>query len=144
MAGSPPAALAEDTQAVGIVHHDSGAVLPRQADDLRQVGDLAGHGEDAVCHNQDAALGAVGRQQTLQVLHIVMLKRIHPGEGQLAAVVNAGVILFVAEDIVAVPGNGADGAQVGLKARREGHCRVLMQEIGQLRLQLQMQLQRAV
>ena len=54
------------------------------------------------------------------------------------------MVFSVADDIVAAADQGADDAEIRLEARGEGHSAVLMDEIRQLRLQLQMHLQRAV
>ena len=54
------------------------------------------------------------------------------------------MVLTVHDDIVMQADNGADDAEIGLEARREGHDGVLAQKFCQLVLQLQMQLERAV
>ena len=54
------------------------------------------------------------------------------------------MVLTVHDDIVMQADNGADNAEIGLEARREGHDGVLAQELRQLVLQLQMELQRPV
>ena len=59
IAGGASAALADDTQAVGVVHHHPGAEFPGQGYDLRQIGNVSSHGKHAVCDNQAApALGS--------------------------------------------------------------------------------------
>lgn len=137
-------ALADNAEAVGVVHHDACAVFLRQRADLRQVGNIAAHGEHAIGH--DEAAGGVGHllQLLFQVRHVVMLVAEHLAVGELAAVVEAGVVLAVHDDVVMQTDDRADDAEVRLKARREGHDGILAQELRQLVLQLQMELQRPV
>ena len=73
-----------------------------------------------------------------------MLVAEHLAVGELAAVIEAGVVLAVHDDVVMQTDDRADDAEVRLKARREGHDGVLAQELRQLVLQLQMELQRPV
>ena len=68
----------------------------------------------------------------------------HLSVAELAAVIDAGVILPVADDIVAAADQCADDAKIRLETGGEGHGAVLMDEIRQLRLQLQMHLQGSV
>ena len=135
---------ADDTEAVRIVHHDARAVPPRKAHDLRQVAHVAAHGEHAVGH--DEAAGAVRHllQPGFKIRHVVVAVAEHPGVGELAAVVDAGVVLLVAQDIVILAAHGGDDAQIGLEACGERHHGFLAEELGQLPLELRMQVQRAV
>ena len=144
IAGCAAAALADDAEAVRVVDHDACAVFLRQRADLGQVGNIAAHGEHAVGH--DEAAGGVGHllQFLFQIRHVVMLVAKHLAVGELAAVIEAGMVLTVHDDIVMQADNGADDAEIGLEARREGHDGVLAQKFCQLVLQLQMQLERAV
>ena len=54
------------------------------------------------------------------------------------------MVLPVADHIVVAAHQSTDNAHIGLKARAKGNHRFLAQELGQLRLQFQVQLQRAV
>ena len=144
IAGGAAAALAQHAQAVGVVHHDAGAVLPGQGADLRQLGDVAAHGEHAVGDDQHAVLAVDLLQDALQLRHVVVAVAQHLTVAHLAPGVDAGVVLLVADHIVVAVHQGGDDAHVGLEAGAEGDNAVLPQELGQLRLQLQMQLQRAV
>ena len=68
----------------------------------------------------------------------------HLAVGQLAAGIDAGVVLPVADHIVVPPHQRGDNAHVGLEAGAEGDDAGLAQESAQLLLQLQVHLQRAV
>ena len=144
VAGGAPAALADDAQAVGVVHHDAGAVLLRQGADLRQLCNVAAHGEDAVRHDQAAGLLGNAGKELFQLLHIAVLIAQHLAVRELAAVIDAGVVFPVTDHIVAPAHQGADDAQIGLKARGEGDRTLHVHEVRQLPLQLQVHLQGAV
>ena len=144
IAGCAAASLADDAEAVRVVDHDACAVFLRQRADLGQVGNVAAHGEHAVGHDQAARRLRHLLELLFKVCHIVVLVAQHLAVGQLAAVIEAGMVLTVHDDIVMQADNGADDAEIGLEARREGHDGVLAQKFCKLVLQLQMQLERAV
>ena len=144
VAGRAAAALADDAEAVGVVHHDARAVLFRQVADLRQLCDVAAHGEHAVGDDEAARGLRHGLQLGLEVVHVRVAVAEHLAEGEAAAVVDAGVVLAVADDVVAAADEGADDAEVGLEARREGDGAILVHEVGQLALQLEVEPERAV
>ena len=144
IAGRAASALADHAQAVGVVHHDPGAVLLRQAADLRQVGDVSAHGENAVGDDQAALVFGHPLQLGLQVGHVVMLISQHLAVAQAAGVVKAGVVLLVHDDVVVQAGYRADDAQIGLEARGQGDDRLLAKELRQFGLQFEMQPQRPV
>ena len=144
IAGGAATNLAQYTQTVGVVHHDASAVLLGQGADLRQLGDVAAHGEHAVGDDQHAVFAVDLLQNALQLRHIAVAVAQHLAVAHLAAGVDAGVVLPVADHIVVASHQRGDDAHVGLEAGAEGDHAVLPQESGQLRLQLQMQLQRAV
>ena len=144
IAGSAAAALAQHAQAVGIVHHDPRAVLPGQPADLRQLGDVAAHGEHAVGNDQHAAFAVDLLQNAFQLRHVTVAVTQHFTIAHLAAGIDAGVVFLVADHIVVAVHQGGDNAHVGLESGAEGDNTALAQELGQLRLQLQMQLQRSV
>ena len=144
MAGGAAAALAQHTQTVGVVHHDPGAVLLRQSADLRQLGNIAAHGEHAVGDDQRARRLRHLLQALLQLRHVAVAIAQHLAVGQLAPGVNAGVVLTVADDVVVAAHQRGDDAHIGLESGPEGDDAGLAQELGQRVLQLQMHLQRAV
>ena len=126
---------------MGIVHHHSGAKFPGQSHNLRQVGNISSHREHAVCDNQAAAALRNLLQLPPQVPHIVVPVAEHLAVAQLAAVVNTGVIFPVTDDVVMESNQSADDSQITLKPGGEGHHGLLMEELPQLRLQLQVHLQ---
>ena len=144
MAGRAPSALADDAQSVSVVHHHPSAVLLGQGADLRQLADVAAHAEHAVGDDESAV--AVGHflQLGLEILHIAVAVAGELAEAEPAAVVDAGVVLHVADHVIVHAHQGADDAQIGLEAGGKGQHVLLAQEGGQLFLQLQMHLQRAV
>ena len=129
---------------MGIVHHHTGAVLFCKLDNLRQLRYIAAHREDTVCNDQAAAFLGNLLQLTLQILHIRMAVAQHLTVAELTSVIDRSVILTVADHVVVGADDRGDDAKVGLEAGREGNDHFLMQEPGQLGLQLQMELQSAV
>ena len=144
IAGRAPAAFADGPKTVGIVHHDPGAVLLRQSDDVGQVRDVAAHAEHAVGDDQGPRGFGDLLQTPLQIRHVVVPVAEHLAEAEPGAVVDAGMVLPIQDHIVASAHQGGDDAQIGLEARGEGHDRLLAEEPGQLLFQLQMHGQRAV
>ena len=144
MAGRAAAALAYDAQPVGVVHHDARAVPGGEFADLGQLRNVAAHGKDAVRDDEAARGLRHGAELGLKVVHVGVAVAEHLAEGEAAAVVDAGVVLAVADDVVAAADEGADDAEVGLEARREGDGPVHVHKVGQLALQLQVQPERAV
>ncbi len=141
--GRAAAVRAEDADAVGVVDEDPGPVLPGQRDDARQVGDVALHAEDAVDDDELAGPGIERGEQPLEVLHVVVAVLVDGRERQAAGVDDAGVDHAVDEDVVALPGDRGDDAEVGLVARAEGQGGLAVQELGQPLLELLVEVDRA-
>ena len=134
----------EHAEAVRVVHHDAGTILLRKPHDLRQVADVAAHAEHTVGHDQFACGIGDLLQLPFKVLHVVVAVAQHGGVAELAAVIDARVVLPVADDVIILAGNGTDDAEVALEARGERHHGFLAEEMRKLLFQLHMQLQRAV
>ena len=60
-----------------VVDEQARAVAPRQLDDPRQVGEVAGHAEDAFGHDEHAALAIAGRalQRLVEAVEVVVAER---------------------------------------------------------------------
>ena len=144
VAGRATAALAQNAQPVGVVHHDPGPILLGQSADLRQLGDVAAHGEHAVGDDQRAVLLRHTLQHLLQLGHVAVAVAQHLAVAQLAAGVDGRVVLPVADHIVVPVHQGADNAHIGLKPGAEGDDAGLAQKLPQRCLQLQVHLQGAV
>ncbi len=95
-----------------IIHHHARAVLLGQTADFRQIRDIAAHGKHAVRHNQATAVFRNLLQLLFQILHIVVPKAQHFSVAQSAAVIKAGMIFSVHDDVIVHPDNGADNAQI--------------------------------
>ena len=106
------AALADDAEAVRVVHHHPRAVLLGERDDLRKLGNVAAHGEHAVRYDKYTALLRYALELGFKVGHVRVLIAQHFPVGQLAAVIYAGMVLAVAYHIVVPPDYGADYAEV--------------------------------
>ena len=144
VAGRTPAAFSQDTQSMGIIHHDPGPVLFGQAHYFWQFSNIAAHAEYAIGDNKTAGGLRYLLQLALQILHIGMVEAQHFAVAQLAAIVDAGMVFFIADDIVAPPHNGTDDAEIGLKTGGKGNNGLLVQETGQLGLQFQVHFQSTI
>ena len=82
VAGRAAAALADNTQPVGIVHHDARAVPGGEFADLGQLRDVAAHGKDAVRDDEAARGLRHGAELGLKVVHVGMAVAEHLAEGE--------------------------------------------------------------
>ncbi len=73
-----------------------------------------------------------------------MTELAHVAEGEARAVDDAGVILLVEIDPVALADQAGNGSQIHLEARGKGHGGFLPHERGQALLELDVEVQRAV
>ena len=127
-----------------IVDHDARTVLLGKTADLRQICNVARHGEHAVGHDQAAGRFRNLLELLLQIFHVVVAEAEHFPVGKAAAVIEARVV-FAIHDAVLVPtDNGADDAEVGLEPGRERDDAGLAEDPGQLRFEFQVQRQRPV
>ena len=120
------AAIAQHTQAVGIVHHDTGAVLLGQGADFREPCNVAAHGEHAVGNDKGTVLLRHTGKLLFQILHIAVAVAQHLSVAHLAAGIDGGVVLPVADHIVVPAHQGTDDAHIGLKACAKGDDCLLM------------------
>ena len=81
---------------------------------------------------------------TLQVGGVVVAELAHLAEGEPRAVEDAGMVLLVEVDIIALADQTRDGAQVHLEAGGEDDRGFLSHELGQAALQLHVQIERSV
>ena len=72
VAGRAPAAFAQNAKAVGVIHHDPGAVLLGQAYNFRQLGNIAAHAEYAVRYYEAACGVRYLLQLLFKVSHVPM------------------------------------------------------------------------
>ena len=137
--------LSEDAQAVGLVHHDDHVViLVLELHNLRQLGQVSFHGEDAVHHDElDGVLGAAA-QAALQVLHVVVPVVQALGEAEPAAVHDGGVVTVVADDEIVLGEELGNDAAVHGEAGGEHQGFVFAHKGGQFFFQLNVEVQRSV
>ena len=144
--GAAPVA-AEHARGVGVVDHHGGLVPLGDLADAGQRGDVAVHAEDAVGDDQDVLVGALRAarragfaQDLLEAVHVAVREDRPRGLREAYAVDDRGVVQLVADDQVALPGDGRDDAAVGGEARLEGERRLHVFEDRQATLQLLVQL----
>ena len=88
---------------------------------------------------------AVQGEEAAQVVRIVVLELLDLGaDGEARAVVDAGVVLPVEVDRVALAREGRQDAEVDLEARRKRHAGRLFHEDGEALFQLDVDVERAV
>jgi len=130
---------------VRLVHHQAGAVLRAEIADLRQGGDVALHRVDAVDDDEHAAaVLARALQLLLEAVEAVVAERAQLGPREQDAVEDRGVVPRVRDDRVAGREDRPERADVRLVAGREDDAVLGAHPRGELGLQLEMQLRRAV
>ena len=139
----PVAALAEHAHRVRFVHHQLRAVFLAKLGGTGQINDVTIHAEDRIHNHQFRTPVGVAAQERLQMLHVVVAKALHLRAGKQAAIHNAGVVVFVAEDHIVAADHRGDGSQIGDVAAGKGDCVFGVLEFCDSALQLQMQIQRA-
>ena len=72
MAGGTSAALADDAEGMGIVHHHPGAVGLGQPADLRQRAQIRAHAVDAIHHDELTGRFRHALQALFQFFHIIV------------------------------------------------------------------------
>ena len=99
MANSP-ALIAEDTQTMSLINHNTTIILVLQLDNFRQFGQISFHGEYTI--NDDKLNSVVGEifQHPLQIFHVVVLGMELSGETQSSSVYNACMVTVIANNVI--------------------------------------------
>ena len=135
---------AEDAEAVGLVDHQRGAVFVADVHHLVHVGHVALHRENAVGDHQLGGLDGHLGEHALKVGHVVVAVFLRAGKGDELALHDAGVHALVIEEVIATADHVGNDAAVGQETSREEHHAVLAEELGQLVLQLYVDVEGAV
>jgi len=104
---------------MGVVHHHAGVVFFGQTDDFRKIGDIAGHAEDAIGHDEFAFFGVGRRKFFFEIGHVTVFVANHRRETQPNAVVDRRMIFPVGENQIVATGNRRQNAEIALKTGRE-------------------------
>ena len=134
----------EDTDAVGFVDHDGGAVFVLQLNDGGEIAQVALHREDAVDHDEFHRIGSALLELLLQVVHVVVLEAQLFGHREATAVDDRGVVAVVAEDVVVRTEESGDDTAVDGKSGGEAERLLFAHKGGQLLFQLHVEVERAV
>lgn len=115
---------------MAIIDHDQGVVSRRQSGDAAEVGYVAVHGKDAVCHDEDLPGAATTRgfQLDLQVVEIVGPVSEPGGLAEAHPVDDGSVVQAVGDDRVGLVEQGLEHPAVGVEGRRE-EDRVLVSKV---------------
>ena len=134
------------SHALGVLgDHHPGAVAVADLGDLGQGRHVPLHGEHTVDHDQHAAaVGGRLLERVFQAIHAVVAERTQLGARENAAVEDRGVIARVDDDRVAGGEDRPERAEVGLMPGREDQRALGAQPVGELLLELEMQVGRAV
>jgi len=144
MMANATALLAEHAEAVGLVYHDGTVVLVFQLHDFGQLAEVSLHREHTVDNDQLDGLGGKFLENTLQVFHIVVLIVQLRGKTQTPPVYDRGVVAVVANHVVATAHHRWNDTRVDREAGRKAQGVVFVFESGQLLLQLNVNVERAV
>ena len=117
MVAHSPTLPAEDTNAVCLVDHYRAVVLLLQRHYLRQLGQVALHGEHAIDDNELDGILRQLLQQPLQVFHVVVLVVQLASKSQTAPVNDGGMVTIVADDIVVLAQQCWDDALIDAESR---------------------------
>ncbi len=144
MRGRPVAPGTQHTDGMGVVDGEGGAVLLRDLEQVRHVGDVSLHRVDAVHDDHDAGARRHLLQLALEVAEVAVIEAYRLAVGHFGAVHDRGVIQLVQEDEVAPAHQSRHDAEVRLVAGRKHDAGFLAEELRQLGFQLLVQIQSAV
>ena len=113
MVGGAAAFVAEDAEAVGVVHDEEAILFLGGGDDFGNGRDVALHGVNAFEGDDLGGFGGLVGKEFAEVGGVVVGEAFGAGLGQANAGPNGGVEVFVAEDDVAFLGEGLDGRHAG-------------------------------
>ena len=129
---------------MSLIYHDGAIVLVLQFNDLRQLGQVALHGEYTINDDQlDGLVRQLG-QHALQVFHVVVLVVELRGKAQTASIDNARVVAVVTDDIVATAHDDGEHTLVDGETRRVAQHVFLADIFGYLFFELDVQVECAV
>ena len=137
--GDAAAGLADHAGAVALVDHHHGVVLVGQLVDLVQRADVAVHREDAVGDDDAEAVLLGGLELLLEVGHVGVGVAVALGLAEADAVDDGGVVEGVADDGVLFGEQGFEHAAVGVEAGGVEDGVLGAEELGDLLLELLMQ-----
>ena len=144
MLGRARARGPQHADAVRLIHVDARAVRLGKLQRAAQVGDVAFHAEDAFGNDEDLLVRRAVLQAPLEVFHIVMTEPHRARRRPQRAFHQAGVQVVVADHDIALLGEGRERGVVGLESGAENDGGFFMNQGGQLRFELDVQVQRAV
>ena len=134
--GGRSSASAEDSDRVGVVHVNAGAVRLADGDELGQIDDVAAHGEYAVDDDEDAFVLGNLREDAVQLIEVSVHEALHLAVAELAAVDDAGMVFLVHDYDVVSPDQRGNRAEIGLHPRAEYERGFLTHERGEPFLEL--------
>ena len=144
MAGRPGAIFSKHADGVRVIHHHRGAVMAGQTAQFGQRDDVALHAEHAVHHNELARSRINFPKAVFQSGHVLVGEPHEFAQGKPAALDDAGVIVFVGQNVFASPHERTDDAQIDLETSAVKQHRFLVNEPGECLLQLEVDVQRPV
>ena len=142
--GGAVAFRAQHAHGVGVVDREDRAVPLSDFEQRRDVGDVAFHRVDAVHHDHLAHGGGHLLHLPLELGQIAVREALGVPEAHLGAVHDGGVVQLVEEHHVAAPHQAGNQSQVRLVAGGEDDASLLAEELGELPLELPVQVQRPV
>src|SRR5256885_1715723 len=135
---------AKHPHGVRVVERERGAVFLGDLEQVRHVGDVSLHREDAVDDDHDARPDRALTESALEACQVAVVEPLGLTVGQLRAVHDRRVIELVEEHDVAPAHEPGDHAEVRLVAGRKDETGLFPEELGQLGLEPAVQLERPV
>src|ERR1017187_4829038 len=142
--GRARAGRAQHADAVRLVHIGARAVGLGQLHDGAQVGDIAFHAEHTFADDENLLVGRAVLQAPLEVLHIAVPEPDRARRRPQRPFHQAGVQVVIADHLVALLGERAEGRVVGLEPGTESNGGFFMYECGEFGFQFYVKIQRAV
>jgi len=144
MAGRPGAIFSKHADGVRVIHHHRGAVMIGQAAQFRQLDDVTLHAEHAVHYNEFARCRIDFPKAAFQSGHVLVGEPHEFAQRKLTALDDAGVIVFVGQNVFASSHERTDDAQIDLETSAVKQHRFLVNEPGEGLFQFKVDVQRPV
>jgi hypothetical protein len=138
------AALPQDADRVRVVDVEASAARLADLHELRQVDDIAAHGEYAVHHDEASLIGGNLLEDPVELIEVAVDEALDLAVAEPAGVHDARVVFLVGDHHVVLPYQRRDRAEIGLHAGAEDEGGLLAHEGGQAPFQLLVDGERAV
>ena len=128
--------LTHESESVGVIDHETERIFFLQGDDVAEDSHGAGHAEDSLGYDKDAAAILIGDsfrplEHLLEIHYVVMTELVFFPDMETDSVKEAGVALCIIDNDVMTAGEGIYGGDDSLIAEVEEEGIFLLLEIGE-------------